>query len=340
MKEKKPALYQLKRTDKIIFIIFFIIFSLLPILTDDDRNKEPEIYPIWIVLSIDAIVLVYLIAFKWLKEFKNKYYLILLLKIFAITLLLLVPQIFIYNLLFEAKLIVSQHEFFVDVLSLLLYILIISSILFGLIMFNKNIEVQIKLLKNESTRKSNELRVLKSQIDPHFLFNNLNTLDALIDTDVKKAKPYIERLAKLYQYLLATIDEDTVSLNEEIDFAKDYIYLIKERFGNDYQFQIINQCKKDEDKLIPPCAIQTAFENIIKHNNASKQNPITIKIIIEDEHVAISNNISLKTNPVKSFGIGLNNLQSRYKILCNRTIEVAIDDHYTITLPLIQKLTQ
>jgi len=339
MEEKNLRLYKLQKGDKLIFILFFLIFSLLLILSNEDleENWIDGLYTV-IMLVGNAVLIVYFLVFRWLKQFNSrKYYSLLVLKTISFTVFLLALQGVIYYYYIE----VTPDEEGVtlwDFINVSIIILLLSSILLGIIMLKKGVGSQVQMLKTENLQKNYELRALKKQIDPHFLFNNLNTLDAFIETDVDKAKPYIQRLAKLYQYLIRTQDEDTVNLKEEMSFAKDYIYLIKERFGENYQFNVINRRTKNEERLIPPCAIQTVFENIVKHNNASRGNPIITKIIVEDDQIIISNNVRSKRESVISFGVGLSNLQSRYQILCNRPLEVEIDEHYTIKLPLILKL--
>ena len=334
-------LYKLEKGDKIIFVLFFLIFSALLLLTEDEP-EEPFVEDLYLVaiLTGNAVVLVYFTVFKWLKQFdENRYYFFIVVKIILLALFLLGLQNAFFYSFIGSEMNPQEDVTWLDIVGVLIVMLLLSGVLLGVIMLKKGVGTQIQILKTENLHKSYELKALKSQIDPHFLFNNLNTLDALIDTDVKKAKPYIQRLAKLYQYLLATQEEDTVNLKEEMNFAEDYIYLIKERFGDNYQFKIIDERKnKREEKLIPPGAIQTVFENVVKHNNASKHHPVIAEIIIQDEQLVISNNIRSKKDPIVSFGIGLNNLQSRYQILCNRPLGVQLDKRFTIILPLIQKL--
>lgn len=109
---------------------------------------------------------------------------------------------------------------------------------FALLLTKKFYEGQSQILKIEKQQKENELKLLRSQIDPHFLFNNLNTLDSLIDSDSEKAKEYINRLSLIYRYLIQTKDAEVMELQSEIQFAENYIFLIETRFGNDYKFTV------------------------------------------------------------------------------------------------------
>jgi sensor histidine kinase YesM len=135
----------------------------------------------------------------------------------------------------------------------------------GLLLIKKFYEGQTLLAKTQQQQKENELKLLRSQIDPHFLFNNLNTLDSLIDSDSEKAKEYINRLSLIYRYLIQTKDSEVMELSKEIQFAENYMFLIKTRFGDDYDFEIDKKINT-RDKFIPTGAIQTLLENVVKHN--------------------------------------------------------------------------
>ena len=328
MKENNPSIYQLTQGDKIIFALFFLVFPVLMILNNiEDTNYFVEVDRLFslILLTIDVIIVVYLIIFRWIRRNSKRIdFLWIFIKFLVLSSFFIVSQTFLYWFLFKREAYPLENAW-VDTLNIFIIFIIITVALLGAIMFKKSIYAQIEILKNESLQKSNELRLLKSQIDPHFLFNNLNTLDALIDTDSKKAKPFIQRLAHLYRYVLSTKDENIVELDEEMNFAKNYIYLIKERFDENYRFEIIDKRTHHKRKFIPPGALQTVFENIVKHNYASQQNPIITTITITDDQIIISNNIRSKTKPLASFNIGLNNLQARYKILSNQNIEVEVN---------------
>lgn len=341
MKESNLPLYQLKRGDKSIFLLFFILFPSLMIINDlDETGYKIEIDQliIWLLLTVDAIILVYLTVFKWIKQnsggagtFK------VALQFLGLASLLIAGETIAYWYFFEREL-YGLAEAWSDTLSVSIVFIVTTVALLGAIMSKKSVDAQIQILRNESLQKANELRLLKSQIDPHFLFNNLNTLDALIDTEPQRAKPYIQRLAQLYQYLLATKDEDIIGLDNEMTFARNYIYLIQERFDQNYQFEIIDRRSRNDLKVIPPGAVQTVFENIVKHNTASRNQPIVATITIHDTQVVIRNNIRSKNKPMASFKLGLNNLQARYRLLSDQDIEVEVDDFYTIKLPLLEAL--
>ena len=156
-----------------------------------------------------------------------------------------------------------------------------AGILIGILLGKKFYEAQLELEKKEMQKRENELRLLKSQIDPHFLFNNLNTVDALIDSDPKAAKEYLNQLSQIYRYLIRTKDDEIVSTAIEMEFAESYMHLIEKRYGSAYQFNVIKS-EATTETYIPPGALQTVIENVVKHNSASEEDPIITDINIEN----------------------------------------------------------
>jgi len=210
-------------------------------------------------------------------------------------------------------------------------------ILVGILLGKKFYDAQLDIQRREKEKRESELRLLKSQIDPHFLFNNLNTVDSLIDSDPKIAKAYLNHLSKLYRYLIRTKDDEVISLEEEVNFAKNYIFLIEKRFGKAYQFELTEE-KNNEPMFIPPGALQTVLENVVKHNAATIQKPILTEIAVLPDLVMIENNIKMKKRATASLGTGLANLKARYKLLTDDNIEINISDKYQILLPLIKSV--
>ncbi len=199
-------------------------------------------------------------------------------------------------------------------------------------------DAQIRYVKMEKARKESELQSLKNQIDPHFLFNNLNTVDALIDSDPGAAKVYINKLSQLYRYLIGNKELDVVPIEEELEFAQNYIYLITCRFGNTFQFSFENHLPAGVSYLIPPGALQTLLENIAKHNQASMESPIESRIILQEDRVQVSNKIQARRHPVDSTGTGLSNLKARFAGLTDRPIQITSNGIFTVDLPLIKEV--
>ena len=160
-----------------------------------------------------------------------------------------------------------------------------------------------------------ELVALKNQIDPHFLFNSLNTLSYLISSDPVNARLYNDTLAKVYRYILCNKEKDLVLLKEELEFISNYFYLLKIRFSEAVNMVIEILDLNSEDYLIPPISLQTLVENAIKHNEFSELHPLDIKIAISSNYVVIRNPVRPKEASAPSNKIGLNNsLQNMHKV--------------------------
>lgn len=210
---------------------------------------------------------------------------------------------------------------------------------FAILLTKKFYESQTQMVDIQKQQKENELKLLRSQLDPHFLFNNLNTLDALIDSNPTKAKEYINRLSLIYRYLIQTKDAEVMELIDELNLAENYIFLIQTRFGDDYDFTITKKTLL-LDKFIPTGSIQTLLENVVKHNKAKNGNQIKTTILIGDEWLVITNT---KSNTISnsSLGTGLQNLKTRYQLLSDKTILIEeTDTTYKIAIPIIQLSTE
>lgn len=211
-----------------------------------------------------------------------------------------------------------------------------AGFIFGILLAKKFYEGQAQFFNVQKQQKENELKLLRSQIDPHFLFNNLNTLDALIDNNTSKAKEYINRLSLIYRYLIQTKDAEVMELSDEIAFAENYIFLIETRFGKDYNFKITKDVSL-QDKFVPTGSIQTLLENVVKHNKTSGTNTIDVVVAIEKNWLTVINTKSNIKSKEESFGIGLKNLKTRYKLLSDQEIQVInTETKFKVSIPIVQ----
>ena len=182
-----------------------------------------------------------------------------------------------------------------------------------------------------------ELEALKNQIDPHFIFNSLNTLSFLITRDPKNARLYNDTLARVYRYILSNKDRDLVLLREEIDFISNYFYLLKIRFAEAISMVIEITDLSAENYLIPPISLQALVENAIKHNEFSEKKPLCIDVSISADYVIVRNVLNRRSNPQPTSKIGLSNLDNRYKLLTKRNIQVENNfESFTVKLPIIR----
>ena len=181
-----------------------------------------------------------------------------------------------------------------------------------------------------------ELVALKNQIDPHFLFNSLNTLSYLISSDPQNARLYNDTLAKVYRYILVSRERNLVSAADELEFLSNFFYLLKIRFDKAVNMVIEIKSMSTEEVFLPPISLQILLENAIKHNEVSCTNPLLINVILSSNYIIIRNRIIKKSYEQPSTGTGLHNLDNRYKLLTGKNIIVyKNNDYFTVKLPII-----
>lgn len=193
--------------------------------------------------------------------------------------------------------------------------------------------VEKEQLKQQSLQ--NELAALKNQVNPHFLFNSLNSLSLLVREDQNSAGKFIKKLSFLYRYILQSKDQDLVSLKEELKFLDSYLYLIKQRYRENFK-AIINIDDALLQKKIPSLALQLLVENSVKHNEISVNKPLTVTIYSQDHFLIVKNKLQKRTGNVESTNTGLSNLNTRFKLLLNKEISIENNsDYFIVKLPII-----
>ncbi len=192
--------------------------------------------------------------------------------------------------------------------------------------------------KTEALARENiqsQFEVLKNQVDPHFLFNSLNTLAALIDENNEPAQKYLEQLSDVYRYVLLNKDRSTVTLEEELAFVESYLYLNKTRFRENLQVET-RISEKQQKRKIAPLSLQMLVENAIKHNVISRDKPLTIRISQENDWITVENNVQEKSVFEKSTKVGLQNIINRYSYLSAQPVEITNEPGlFTVRLPLL-----
>lgn len=163
--------------------------------------------------------------------------------------------------------------------------------------------MEITLLKEKEHAAQMQLEVLKSQIDPHFMFNNFSILSELIVEDTALAEKFLDNLSKVYRYVIQNLKRDTVSIEEEIAFLHSYIYLIKMRYEDAVCINI-DETLKQIDGQIPPVCLQLLVENAIKHNRASARHPLSIRVFREENDIVVENDLRPIASDFESTGIG------------------------------------
>lgn len=202
----------------------------------------------------------------------------------------------------------------------------------------------IKQWKNSLTEKEKlqqltiqqEFETLKSQVNPHFLFNCFNTLSSLITEDRKQAEVFLNELSKVYRYLLRNNEDGLSSLHTEIKFIESYYRLLKTRHGEAVQLSIETD-KKYDHYLVPSLTLQLLVENAVKHNVLSKNKPLLIDIFTTaGNKLVVSNNLQLRTAKVLSNKIGLTNIKAKYELLNQTGFQILKDKKtFSVVLPLI-----
>ena len=218
---------------------------------------------------------------------------------------------------------------------LLILTLIFEVIFFALYSFYSYSKFQIEKVKQERKQIELQLKALKSQLSPHFLFNSFNTISSLIYKDENKAEIFIRRLAKMYAYTLQSYYRKLITIKEEILFVESYIYLLQTRFQDKFTCKIIIS----DDVLltkIPHLTLQILVENAIKHNQLSIDTPLEIVISSTENNIVIVNNITESPKNITSFKIGLKNINSRYLLLINKAISTIKTNNFTVQLPIIR----
>ncbi len=226
----------------------------------------------------------------------------------------------------------------VIITNVLIYIVVnilVMAIFDGWILFIENRQaMQIaENLKEELTQIKFE--VLKSQINPHFMFNSLNVLSGLINVDVRKAQLFIDEFSHIYRYVLETIEEPVVSLNKELEFMRSYLFLQQIRYGNSLTYSV-NIPAELLPMLVPPLSLQVLLENAMKHNIVNEEKPLKIEIYSEGDFLFIKNPVQPKISGT-STGLGLKNLIKRYALISSLEPKFEVADNYYIArIPLIK----
>ncbi len=186
-------------------------------------------------------------------------------------------------------------------------------------------------------RSKAEMAVLKNELEPHFIFNSLNTLSWLILNDPNTAHEFNSKLASVYKYFLINKDRELITLQGELEFIENYFFVLQVRHDNKLHLTTELNNRQEGTLMILPYALQVLVENAIKHNEFTDANPLNIRVVLNGEYIQVKNNKKPKPYIVNSTGIGLRNLSSRYKLVCNKNILIeTTENEFTVKLPIIK----
>lgn len=340
----------MKRKKKVAIVIFVIItislFSLLIkwLQTGNPFQKETILYGTIVLTNLLITGSLAFIAFKKysiqptaeLKKSLLPAFILFVLIALVISLTIVSLGVYIFYLiegydtscflrrLLQIELTGAIKQFSISIL--------IGSIIFFYIIWRKAIDRE-QLLREENLNY--KYRNLKAQVNPHFLFNSLNTLSELVYMDAKMADNYIQQLSAIYRYILENEDRDLIPLKDELDFISQYITLQKVRDQDKF---IIDLDVNETDKFkVIPVSLQILVENAIKHNTMSREQPLVVTIKQIDDYIMISNRIQRKSILAASTQKGLSNLKERVRLIMQREL-IIIDneDQFIVKLPLIR----
>lgn len=348
---KAPTLYDFMNLRKPVSHITFLIFSLLVTIIFAFTGKHPghPLFSFSIFILVFVQIEVFIYFGNWLFAKLNfdrnpgEITRIILARLMIFLVICLMASMILFILVQYAGLWMKGEALSKVVYNFIHYELrgwfksTITGLSAGAIIF-------IVLLWQSSLRREQKLReenlifqneTLKNQVNPHFLFNSLNTLSSLISTHPETAERFINRLSSIYRYILENNQKDKVPLPSELAFICDYFDLHKVR---DEEKIILKIDAPDADRFeILPVSLQILIENAIKHNMATRENPLAISIYIENQQVVVKNNLQKMSGQLKSTKIGLKNLAERIRLISGRDLIIEeINNYFIVKLPLLK----
>lgn len=333
----------------IILILLGAVVSmfLLYYLTSSEYIEEFSVHYWWILSLVGALTLILLefvsIALDKLIPWRNNAgyrmltgFLVVNMVVFCIDAVVLNVGFGIIN---GESDIFENHRSLIIKLAILsvIFSLIYSIIYFARASYKQYAFAQVETIRQERKQIDLQLKALKSQLSPHFLFNSLNSVSSLIHQKEANAELFVRRLAQMYRYILESYEKKLVPLADEIKFASAYHHLLSIRFGDNLVLN--NQLGSAHlDSKIPPVTIQMLIENAIKHNIVEKDQQLKIDIRSTDKYLVIENNITRKNVNANSHKIGLKNIKARYILLTGKKVRIISEntDSFTVKLPLIK----
>lgn len=214
--------------------------------------------------------------------------------------------------------------------------LIVVTVTEALLWFRRGQQAQLAAERLQRENLQLRFETLKQQLNPHFLFNSLNTLASLIGRDDARAQSFIDGFSAVYRYTLDVIDRPTVALSEELAFAREYLSLQQTRFRDG----VIVETRVDGALLqrqVPPLAVQALLENALKHNAATREAPLRIFIESEDDALIVRNALQPRHTQERRSGVGMENLRQRYALVSDQSPRITVTDHeYIVALPLLK----
>ncbi len=218
-----------------------------------------------------------------------------------------------------------------------IFAVIVFTLVYEILYLSKERELDTRIvsqLDHELTRV--EMIALRNELDPHFIYNSLNTLSHFIATDPQKAECYNQKLAHLYQYFLKQSNKELVVAKQELAFIREYFQLLQMVYENRMHLAVDVPEHQLHNVLLIPCSLQLLVENAIKHNQFTSEQPLRICISINNDHIVVRNTRNGKRTNA-STRIGLKNLDAQYRIIARKKVLIEkTDEQFIVKLPLIR----
>ena len=321
----------------LIYALCQMLFSIILMKEDLWRNFHIQLSAHYIVILTMCLADYRLLLFlnKYLPYSKNVFYRIVA-DIVGITIICMV-LLWIFNFLIYNVFLIPQEGMppFLVKFAFAMTTNIPILLVFELIHYFQS--EQKAIAESEKAKRKVLLfqhETLRSQINPHFLFNSLNVLSSLIYINQENANKFTKALSKTYRYVLSLSQQPVVSLAEELDALDSYIFLMRTRFENAFTF-IVDKRAACEQKKIIPLTLQLLIENAFKHNIATEESRLNIKITIDSDHITVENNIQ-PSNSADKGGIGLKYITKQYQIYAKQVTLEHSDDLFIVKIPYIQ----
>jgi sensor histidine kinase YesM len=336
-----------KPLSHLLILIFSLITSIITQVTD--KNLGPSSFPVEIFIMVFAQLEVFIfLGNKLFAELNFDRTPVEITRIVIVRFMIFLAGCFLFSMLFfislqYATLIIKGedtskvlfnfiHSGFNTFYKSIIKGLTIGAIIFVILLWQTSLRREQKL-REENLVFQNE--TLKSQVNPHFLFNSLNTISSLIKTQPEAAERFINNLSSVYRYIIENGQRNTVPLQSELDFITGYYNLHRVRDEEKILLQI-DAPDADKYKLLP-VSLQILLENAIKHNIATRENQLKISIYIEDQFIVVKNNLQRKATQLKSTMTGLKNLAERVRLASKRNLIIQeTNDHFIVKLPLLK----
>lgn len=353
MKKKTAPEYLPMKTVAIVAIIISLGFHVIMMLSfffgntlfsSEIVNLYPHHFNIWrfLYFTTTSYIIVFLILIYNRRilsfSYKNKYIELTLIVLGS----LLIAAVFGIGFVYTRAALAPIHpkpEFLYNVMkdSLVRDLTMSAVVLIVVQLLRSQYYQKTIAVENEALRSENLLtrfEALKSQLDPHFLFNSLNTLQSLITIDTEKAEHYLQQLSSVLRYTLQ--NKEVISLEEELKCVHSYCEMMQIRYGENLKFEFNIDAKYNNFSVLP-LSLQSLIENSVKHNVISSKQPLVVTVATGDNSISVSNPIQAKATPEESNGIGLANLTERYRLKWNKTVEITDNGStFCVKLPLVQ----